>query len=83
MSLFWYTLLPLGLMLGFLTYSNYFIFKVSKGLSLYKLYGLVLRDPIKDALLYYTFYNLLMARAALLVSWLLLFCWLGVTLWHK
>jgi hypothetical protein len=58
-----------GLLLGFLSYSTYFSAKVSKGVSVPMLFGLVYGDPISDPLLYYTFYNLLWCRLFLMVAW--------------
>ena len=69
-----------GLLLGFLCYSSYFVTKVSKGLSVSKMYDLVYLDPIDDELLFYTFYNLFWCRMFLYLGCLITFL-LGVSLW--
>lgn len=58
----------LGLSIGFILHSNYFLFRVSKGLSLKRLWQFTQTDPVDDGLLYYTFFNLLLCRVCLLIT---------------
>lgn len=66
-----YLCIVYGLILGFLAYSSYFVLRVSKGLSMGMLYQLVIKTPVEDELLLYTFSNLFYCRLSLLSAWLL------------
>ena len=73
-----YLCIVYGLVLGFLAYSSYFALRVSKGLPMWLLYKLVIKEPVEDDLLFYTFSNLFYCRLALISAWLLVVS-LGVT----
>jgi hypothetical protein len=73
--------ISLGISIIFLVYSNVFVTRVSKKMSIRRLLDLVYIHPVENALLYYTFYNLLLCRVFLLSSIVSLLVLVGSIIW--